>query len=154
MKRKKSKPIIDIKELNIIFENCDMMSFSKDDLEFLYMEEISNNISMQLNCVLHMQVAKHVAIGITKKAAKRKVPIFGNSEWKHTLHDRLGLDEKNHTKDIASFELVYTDGTIERIYPSWDGDDDYYNPAQRQFYNQEILVIEIQKGGFSECEDL
>ena len=154
MKRKKSKPIIDIKELNIIFENCEMMSFSKDDLEFLYMEEISDNISMQLNCVLHMKVAKHVVVGITQKAAKRRFPVFGNPEWQYTLHERLGLDEENHTQDIASFELVYTDGTIERIYPSWDGDDDYYNPAQRQFYNQEILVIEIQKGGFSECEDL
>ena len=139
MRKKKN---IDIESIDVMFENLYLMSFGKEALEFFYAEDISSNITMILNGTIKSNVAKKLAFGIRAKEANKEISIFGlfKPEWK------VKFAEEVKTNPIAFIEINYNNGTSERVYAPWEGDDDFHNPAQKVTTDEDGTVfVEIAR---------
>lgn len=135
----------DIKSIEIQFENCEVFFFLREEISNISFYNIHKNISVCSNAVVEDYEAKDVWIVIPKEIAERKQKVFGFFE-EESLLDRLGLTKERENKDITNIYITYNTDEEETISCVWEGDDDYYNPAQVQNIEEDkYLTISISR---------
>ena len=129
-----------LKEIEIVFENCDYIKLSKDCVKLFYFGDIvkvirgNNIISSE---VVIYQIAKDVSIQIDYKKLKEDNPLTDFGE--------LALTRLLKSGDITQIHLKYSDNETEWFYVDWNKKSDYINEFQYNELNKTVLTISINK---------
>lgn len=126
---------MNIKRVDLVFENCEVISLSNDMFKALIFDDIVEqkivncyqyeNGENQLN-----KCCKYMSIDINKKGYEQKM------EWEGiTLEERL-----KRGNDITYIDLIYEDNSEERIYVIWNEENDFNNKYQRVFRIDEDTI--------------
>ncbi|RKJ71331.1 hypothetical protein D7X33_22415, partial [Butyricicoccus sp. 1XD8-22] len=116
-----------IKTVDICFENCDGFSVGIEDIKYLYITRITENVFITDHFRSTTKISERTSI-IINKNVNSTVPLWfdrGELPFERTLQHR----------DIVSIGFTYLDGTQEEIYVNWNGEDDYSNPMQKAEIN-------------------
>lgn len=115
-----------VKEIEIVFENCEHFVVPASDIYYLRMADFDTIIERcAINSILRQEIVKDVAIVLAKEANADYIP-FGNPDFVMKKFDRL----LRHN-DIAQIQLNYDDGSTDLYYPSWCGFSEYENHYQK-----------------------
>lgn len=126
---------MNIKRVDLVFENCEVISLSNDMFKALIFDDIVEqkivncyqyeNGENQLN-----KCCKYMSIDINKKGYEQKM------EWEGiTLEERL-----KRGNDITYIDLIYEDNSEERIDVIWNEENDFNNKYQRVFRIDEDTI--------------
>ena len=131
----------DIKKIDIQFENCELASFTREEITNIFLHDIRKHISICINAVIEDYEARDIWLVIPYDIAKTKEhSFFGDYK---TIIDRLGIENGSELKDITHIYITYNTGEEECISCVWevseDGND-FWNPAQ-------ISKIETDESG-------
>lgn len=122
-----------IKYIEIIFENCDSGQISNEMLSSFIMEDISDNIRLVANAVLTTRCCR---TGVIRIDFKKNYAIY--TEWNELLIKRV------QSPDITSYNIFYTDETMDKIYVPWKGDD-YINTLQEITVSDDNIITIFHK---------
>jgi len=129
-----------IKELILVFENCDCAHIEQKYLKSLFLRGIKHDIlSLESKDVWMEYYCESAQITINKKALKLK-----------TDFDASFLDDKNtlsyhldNYHDITHLDIKYDDDTNDYIAVPWEGESDYSNSAEKVEYISNVFTISI-----------
>lgn len=138
----------DIAEITIQYENCEIHTFTKDEICNVFFHNIVKHISTCINAVIEDYEAQDIWMVIPYEVATKKHKVFGFMA-EENLIDRLGLERKNQIRDITHFYIKYNTGEEETISCIWEGDSNYDNPAQKaeliEDGDEKYVTISISK---------
>lgn len=125
-----------IKELKINFENCEVLTIPAEMIVWFCQKDISENSYMTHNKEIY----------VTKVAQEITVDIKGELESLDLLweEEKSPLQRISDSKDIVSFTTVFEDDSESEVYVIWEGNDDYFNPAQKTCVDGSLVRIEIK----------
>ena len=126
-----------LERIDLFFENGEQLTFSSDDVAVLCFDEKKR--------FFRTPEADNFVLGLSKEAAQRQYKIFGVSEWTENLETRLRTGTIAPVRDIVCFDLTFNNNKVKTYTVYWEGDDDYDNPAQNQYWKGNVLMIEIGK---------
>lgn len=148
IKKLKKGECKDIVEVAIQFENCELYTFTREEISNIFFHDIKRHISVCLNAVLDDYEAQDVWLVIPYEFAARKQRVLGFDE-EESLIDRLGVEKEEQIKDITHFYIKYNTREEENFSCVWEGEDDFYNPAQvaaiEEDNGRKFLTISISK---------
>ena len=127
----------DIQSLEFVFENCEMMEFTKDDIQNMELKGIST------------QILKVVGNGIAKRFSIDEVfiEIKKEANGSHSFFESINTTKFARLlqyKDITIIDFHFRDGKAESYYVLYNGEE--RNSYQKTFYNElGNLVIDIRK---------
>lgn len=127
-----------IKRIDIVFENCEVVSLNNDMFKYLIIKGITEE--RIINCYQYengeTQINKcceYMSIDINKKGYEQRII------WQDmTLKERLQIGN-----DITSICLIYEDDTEEQILVPWNDENEYSNKYQKllQIDEDNIRVV-------------
>lgn len=132
---------MNIKRIDLVFENCEVVSLNNDMYKNLILDDITEQ--RIVNCYQYKngenetkKCSKYMSIDINKKGYEQK------TNWqKITLKERL---EK--WNDITYINLIYEDNSEESIFVLWDEEDEYNNDYQKVIrLDKEMIRVTIEK---------
>ena len=144
-----------IKQLDIVFENCEVCTLKPDMIYACIIDKIYN--SMSINCfqykdgeVYNKIYCDEFMLAINKKGLQQKGR-FCDFESDEILEERL------KSCDITHIDLIYEDGTNDYISLHWqDGTNEFTNRLQRNVFarinNNEYLIITVHNKELSLSE--
>lgn len=102
----------DVKSVDFVFENCEVISFKSGYLYEFSLDDIKESIHrIGINMISHVKSSDCCMIILSKNANVGYKP-FGVEDWdEEKIFDRIC---SHH--DITYFTVNYTDGTSENIY--------------------------------------
>lgn len=134
-----------IKELVIVFENCESCKITPDMFSCLIVDGVKKEI--RINCYQYengelqeLETCEYFHIKLNEKGLNEK-------GW---LEKRSLLDRVLDYSDITGVELIYENDEKEKILMPWNEEDEYINKYQESNYNEEKKMLEItiaKKGG-------
>jgi hypothetical protein len=124
-----------IKQIELVFENCEALKldFIPYKNSFLAKDIFEELFSMNGGEVDRAKIAKIMQIVIPNEQLLNI-----------TQFDTLLLDKLDQ-RDITSVWLIYDDGTEEEICTLWNEYSEYTNYYQKNEFNDENVVINIQR---------
>lgn len=124
-----------IQKIEFVLENCDVIIFNKEDIDIMYITDITEYI---YGDEIHKQ-CQHVFIKI-KSEANVLYPQLGTSD------EIKKFDRLTEYADITSIEFHYVDGTMDICAVPWNDNDEYINRYQQTFIDDNgNLYISIDK---------
>lgn len=126
-----------LKELKIVFENCDSVVISSDYINGLYLGDISDSLIMFYSKDIDShRTAKDVYICISLELRKENLLTeFGENAWERLV--------KGY--DITQLHLKYFDESNEWFYVDWNKDKEFSNDYQSFEFDRLSLVIVINR---------
>jgi len=140
-----------IKQIDIIFENCEICTLTPSMIEMCVISHICEDIG--INCFQYKKGEVHknkccerLMLSINQKGLK-EYPSFGDyKDEKYNLEDRIKYN------DITHIDILYEDNISDCISVPWQGKDnnEYVNILQNNLYynnhkKEECLLVIIQK---------
>lgn len=137
-----------IKQLDIVFENCEVCTLTPDMIYMCILDRIYNNIG--INCFQYENgeiydeiFCDQFMLAINQKGLQQKSG-FGDLKDNEVLENRLKY------RDITHIDLIYDDGTNDYIGVHWlDDKNEYTNKLQNNVYTnihgKEYMLIIINK---------
>lgn len=132
-----------VKEITVVFENCEHYSFTPDKIKFANIENISESIMVN-ECQY-----KDGEVHDTKSCEKALLILNEkgmNVEDGWSPSEKMSHRVQNH--DIVALDLTYTDDTEDYILVPWSGGE-YHNDLQNNTYfsigEEEFLAIIINR---------
>ena len=137
-----------IKQLDIVFENCESCTLTPDMIYMCTLDRIYNNIG--INCFQYRNgeiydeiFCDQFMLVINQKGLQQKSG-FGDFRNDDTLEKRLKY------RDITHIDLIYDDDTNDYISVHWEDDNnEYTNKLQNNLYQncegEECMVVIINK---------
>lgn len=137
-----------IKQLDIVFENCEVCTLTPDMIYMCILDRIYNNIG--INCFQYENgeiydeiFCDQFMLAINQKGLQQKSG-FGDLKDNEVLENRLRY------RDITHIDLIYDDGTNDYIRVHWlDDKNEYTNKLQNNVYTnihgKEYMLIIINK---------
>lgn len=137
-----------IKQLDIVFENCESCTLTPDMIYMCTLDRIYNNIG--INCFQYRNgeiydeiFCDQFMLVINQKGLQQKSG-FGDFRNDDTLEKRLKY------RDITHIDLIYDDNTNDYISVHWEDDNnEYTNKLQNNLYQncegEECMVVIINK---------
>ena len=126
-----------LKELEIVFENCDSVVISKDYISNLYLGDIIENIRMfHSNEVGNYRTVKDVYICILNKLKEENLL----TEFKENVWNKLIKG-----KDITQLYLIYSDDSKEMFFVDWNENNESSNVYQSVTFDRFSLIISINR---------
>lgn len=130
-----------IKEVILVFENCDTCKLDTTMFRYLIIQEIYTNLS--INCYQYLdgtyqkiKSCNYFSIKINKKGLKQKC----NLEKTKTLKEKILVN------DLVSINLICNNNKTQEIYVPWNDESDYINEFQENICdNSENITINIKK---------
>jgi hypothetical protein len=130
--------------IDIVLENCEIITVKVEDLNYFQMPNITRSIG---------KPNYHKTISNTLRAEGLFLAISLDANYhdsfKCTWHNGkvTPFDRLLEHKDIVSVDIIYADGTNEYIYAPWGGDSDYVNEYQTLKTHKETgdLYIAVSK---------
>lgn len=121
----------DIKEIEFVFENCEIIRFKPEELGEFHIGKIRESIDrVALNSIATSREADDIAIEIFKKA-QFKPSVMDSGENKDYFKRIAAFH------DITHFNLIYADDTEDYIGVVWeDSNNDEVNAYQREMYSE------------------
>ena len=137
-----------LKQLDIVFENCEIFSIKPQDIVILSLQDLSKDIVINgfqyedgEECLF--DTCKECVLVLNQNGLKT---LGGFDEEKITLEERLQY------KDITHLDLIYENGENNYISVPWEdcGDNQYMNKYQNNLYttdmeDNEVLEIIIKQ---------
>lgn len=120
-----------IKEIEFVFENCEVIRFKLEELGEFHIGKITESIDrVALNSIAKSRIADDIAIEIFKKA-QFKPSVMESGE------DTDYFKRISEFHDITHFNLIYTDDTEDYIGVVWeDAGNDEINAYQKEMYSE------------------
>ena len=137
-----------IKQLDIVFENCESCTLTPHMIYMCALDRIYNNIG--INCFQYRNgeiydeiFCDQFMLVINQKGLQQKSG-FGDFRNDDTLEERLKY------RDITHIDLIYDDDTNDYISVHWEDDNnEYTNKLQNNLYQncegEECMVVIINK---------
>lgn len=100
---------MEIKSIELVLENCEVIEIFSENLAFLTIEDIVKNYYLNANMVDDFLVANEISLGI-----KKDFTYLSNSGNSVSVFDRLLYN------DIAGIDINYVNGSNEYIYTKYD----------------------------------
>ena len=129
-----------IKELTLIFENCEYVTIDGKYIGHFLVSDIKKSIErIAINSISEMTVAERIAMEIHKDA---DIPYNSFGMVEPSTFDRI-----TSFNDITSIEFILVDSdnneTKHQYYVMWDGDTEYNNKAQKTLIstNEHLYVV-------------
>jgi hypothetical protein len=120
-----------IKNIDLGFENCEVMSIDCKSIGHLHIDEIKDSIRrIAVNSVSKMRCCEHFSLSINRNDNISYLP-FDQEEWEMNKFERI-----TQSRDIVSVGVHYEDGTSEDFYVPWEGELDYSNECQNTYENE------------------
>lgn len=132
---------MNVKQIDIVFENCEVISLNNDMFKYLILRNISEQ--RLVNCYQYEngeneinKCCEYMSIDINRKGYEQK------TSWENmTLEERLKI-----ASDITCIYLIYEDNSEERIFVPWNEENDYNNKYQRVYrIDEDTIEIVIEK---------
>ena len=125
-----------IKEIHLVFENCDIifLDMDQDDILYISASGITESIRNSGGQIYRMKVAEIMQLVIPLSIMAEKTKMGTN------LLDKLLM------RDIASIVLHFEGGVEEQIYNIWDEDEqnsDSTNDYQHNEFLENCVVVNI-----------
>lgn len=135
----------DIKGVEIIRENCDVISIDSADIDRIYFSEIKSDAYVDATGRwMKAQFAETIYIKLKSSANKDHYEL-GCIDFERAIFELL--EEFN---DIAGIEIYFSDDTSEYIQAQWSGEDLQGNVYQHNYIDEDgNLYI-----GIGECVNL
>ena len=138
----------DIVEVTIQFENCEIFTFKREEISNIFLHSIRKNISICLNAVIEDHEAEDIWFVLPLEVANKKQKIFGFGD------EQSFIERVENNKDITHFYIKYNTGEEECVSCVWEGDSDFYNPAQvSKIEDDEYFTISISKDNLRKEEE-
>ncbi len=137
-----------IKQLDIVFENCESCTLTPDMIYMCTLDRIYKNIG--INCFQYRDgeiydeiFCDQFMLVINQKGLQQKSG-FGDFRNDDTLEERLKY------RDITRIDLIYDDDTNDYISVHWEDDNnEYTNKLQNNLYQncegEECMIVIINK---------
>lgn len=135
---------MEIKQLKLIFENCETITIDRKYIGALDIDNIKKSISRNA-C---NSISSNLSCDSFVISINRKLPIEKLSSWTigDVLEERNPLIRIQQYNDITGIEVIYENDTSEYIFIQWGGDSDYSNEYQKVYVNDfEDVFIVIDK---------
>lgn len=128
---------ISLKELEIVFENCDSVVISGDYINNLYLGDIVESIRIfHSKEVDNYRMAKDVYICISLKLKRENfLTEFKENAWKRLVKG----------KDITQIHLIYSDDSKESFFVDWNEESEFSNIYQIVTFDRLSLKIVINR---------
>ena len=120
-----------IKEIEFVFENCEVINFKPEELGEFHIGNIKECVNrVACNSIAQSKVADDIVIEIFKKAQFK--PSVMESGKNIDCFKRI-----SDFHDITHFNLIYTDNTEDYISVVWEdvGNNDEMNAYQGEMYS-------------------
>jgi len=116
----------DIKNIELIFENCDSIAFNPEHLENIIMDDFKTRVHRcACNAIYKFDCANIIFIYIFKRANQTY------QEFRMDGFNRLMFDRITSANDITGIKLTYGLEDEEEISVDWeDGSNEYENKNQ------------------------
>lgn len=137
-----------IKQLDIVFENCESCTLTPDMIYMCTLDRIYKNIG--INCFQYRDgeiydeiFCDQFMLVINQKGLQQKSG-FGDFRNDDALEERLKY------RDITHIDLIYDDDTNDYISVHWEDDNnEYTNKLQNNLYQnyegEECMIVIINK---------
>lgn len=148
--RRKSKER-KIKQLDIVFENCEVFTLTPDMINLCYIDGIKNNIG--INCFQYENgeiydtiSCEEVMLIINEKGASQKGNFDFPTSPSSLLKDRLKFN------DITHIDVIYEDDSNTYVMVPWRDkeNNEYFNILQhniitKDYKNTDVIIVIIDK---------
>lgn len=119
---------MNVKSVELVFENCECIKFKYPNVCYLTIDKISTKFRNFVNCIQKAIRIEDFELIIKKDAIAKKVCVFGGDS-----------DPLNRiTNDITHLIIQYDNGQKETYIVIWPEDDEYYHKNQK--------IIRTEKG--------
>lgn len=110
-----------VKEIEIGFENCEVMTFNKNIIGALYIDDIQTSIRrVACNAIEKFQIAKTFAIELFDEGNEDYYPLdVQEDDWKTKKFARIMQYD-----DITTVDVIYEDDSRESFYVDYDAGKD------------------------------
>ena len=125
----------DLKELHIVFENCDVAVIPRHLISALFMEDVTESYSLY-STLYKSRKARECFIRLNWDECRKLIVDAFNQ---HTL-DYYINDE---SKCITHYDLIFEDGTSDYICVPWESEDDYFNTAEHHEKTSNDGIVEL-----------
>lgn len=120
----------ELKNIVIVFENCEVLKLSPKIFDYIKLEDITTNYSLNMwGQFLEQIKCKDCYLKINKSKCNSKV-----------INE---LERINCYKDIASIELTFKDKSKKYMYVDWNYEDDYSNSYQEVIDSDRNVIVHI-----------
>lgn len=131
-----------IKEIKLVFENCEVCVLKPNMIKFLFIDNIKVSKATRLSEdseIIEILSCDKLTMLINEKGLKQKSQI-ANKIWNaYTLEQRLQMP------DVVSIILKYTNKKEEIIDVPWNYDDELENKYQGIKKDGDNMWLEIKK---------
>jgi isocitrate/isopropylmalate dehydrogenase len=107
------------------FENCEVLDIDKEDIDYLFINEITEGLYMKNNIYRKTKACKNFMIRINKNKTDYKRIIEHN--------------------DIVDIHIILKDNTEECIYVDWNDAEEYRNINQETKEYEKHIDINIKE---------
>lgn len=132
-----------VDKIDLVFENCDAMSFSEDEIKYLKLNNISFDIErITCNAIYKNYYVEDVLIALYKEADKEHYEL-DIEDYKTSKFKRI-----EQWPDITDIEIFYKDGHKECYCVEWEDleEDSQSNSRQKIWKNNSgDLYVVISK---------
>ena len=131
---------MEIKHVELVFENIDVISLDPNQIKWLNIEGINNNIAFNGIQTIEQVSCDYFIIEI-KDPKNIEHYEHGIDEFKTTAFGRICMN------DLTHISITYTDGSDD--YISIPYTEEQYNPYQRNTYDEEYKILTVQANRYS-----
>lgn len=129
------------KEINIVFENCNLITIKPKDILGFYIKGITESIWSNGTQYSKDKQCKFVSLVLKNSALKNETAFeYGRNSSSESFEYHL----KNY-HDITHIEVVLLDGTKEYVGVNWGKDDDQMNSLEKTVFEKDWFTIMIGK---------
>lgn len=127
-----------IEKVELVFENCETIEFTEDEIHFVYFEGINTSKYMDNdNNVIEDTRCEHYNMAFKLSANKAYYP-FGVQG----IGPKMKFDRIQECKDITAVGMTYTDNSEEYIYILWNDEiSEYENRNQTVNVDEKYFYV-------------
>lgn len=136
----------DFKKMEIIFENCDAICLNEEDIDGLYMGDISLSYNVQGGTLRGYKTLSHMTMLLKPQVLNK------HTQFAEMINDARELEyhklkNRIYASDITQIYFYDADfNEIDKFFVYWNDDDEWHNRYQKQYITDEgYLVISIDK---------
>ena len=139
-----------LKDVDIVFENCETYKVPADGIYRFYIDDIHFSLDIHINGLTKWTkpgethsyaYADRIGLILNEKGMKVQ------SDWKEMMNgDDCQLSERLKYRDITHFDFNFTDDTHFYLGVDWeDGDSEFENKYQHNDIKEKMAFIDINK---------
>ncbi|KON87408.1 hypothetical protein AF332_11605 [Sporosarcina globispora] len=119
---------MNFKSIDLVLENCEVITVERKYMGHLYMSNFNTTISRHDKKLLSSEVVNEFAIEIHRS--------LDETTNKQGLFDKYSpIERLRKYSDITQIEITYEDNSKKHVYTHWHDEDEYDNRYQKSKLN-------------------